>query len=121
MLNVNDYIIYIEKYQVVLCRSCKYCLQPNGIFRHFQTEHKAVPMPIRKMLIDYTKGLELVAPAQVSIPNIMIPEIEGLNVMKGCVCKSCFYLCGTEHSMRGHCRITHGCSLIEGMSQQIVY
>jgi len=103
MLNTNDYFTYLEYERLLVCCSCRYCLQPHGIERHLRTEHKGIPLAVRKKLVNYTKALSLVDPVDIGIPNDPILAFECLDVTKGFMCLHCEALCGTEVSMIKYC------------------
>src|SRR5215510_9147131 len=77
-MNPNEYLIYVSEYKVLICRSCEYCLQPGGLYRHFQSEHKEVPINIRKALVEYADSLNVVKPMDVRYPIQQINVIPGL-------------------------------------------
>jgi hypothetical protein len=107
MVNVDDYFVYLWAWKVLVCRSCKYGLQKNGVKRHLLETHQAIPLIIRKALITYAQSLSLLPSAEVSIPSITesIPAFECLKLVEtGYRCTQCNALYGTEDSMIVHCR-----------------
>lgn len=81
-LNVNEYMIYLQQYRMLICRSCEQAIRPNNdIERHLRNKHRAIPHRVHKVLIEYAKDLELVNPDNISIPDGNGPPIEGLKVI----------------------------------------
>ena len=108
MLNLNDYLFYLENQRLIVCKSCRYCLQPDGVERHLRTEHEAVPLVVRKELVKYVDGLELVSFVELVSPTDVIQAFECLKVTNGFMCLICDGLYGTEESMRVYCRAMYG-------------
>src|SRR5438046_10352690 len=44
MTNESEYLLYLLEQQALICRSCQYCLQPDGVRRHLQRKHQAIPL-----------------------------------------------------------------------------
>ena len=72
MLNLNDYLFYLENQWLLVGKSCRYCLQPDGVERHLRIEHKAVPLVVRKEFVKYVDGLELVSSVELISPTDII-------------------------------------------------
>ena len=71
-IRVEDYILFLPEYCVLLCRSCKHAIRPkSGIQTHFQTKHQAVPIEVRKLILDYAEPLELKDPEDVDVPDFL--------------------------------------------------
>src|SRR5438876_122385 len=107
MIDVNQYLIYLQDQQVHVCRTCKYCLQPNGTYAHLQSKHSEIPLKTRKKLVEYAKGLTLQSPSRVPIPTSLIASFECLKVTPGFQCLICGALWGTKDSMKEHCKDAH--------------
>src|SRR4030095_530193 len=114
MSNASDYFTYLERERVLVCHSCRYCLQPDGIERYLRTEHKVIPLTIRKELVNYSKRLALLDAMQVVIPSDIIPAFECLEIKNGFSCMICDGLYGTIESMRVHYGNKHGKAIKEG-------
>ena len=106
---MDAYIIHDEVHQTLICRLHHYALSPDHITRHFRDLHKAIPLETRQKLIEYTKGLNLVDPKNVSVPQDMVP-INGLTIHTGVKCdyEGCTKLLnGSIKSMEKHCQKEH--------------
>ena len=74
MIDISKYLLYLQEQQALICRSCKYCLQPNGIENHLQRKHSAIPLKVRKELVSYAESLILRNPSEVVTPvTVMTP------------------------------------------------
>jgi hypothetical protein len=107
MEDIISYIIYEEDLQVLICRSCRYALNPNGVKRHFQRYHKGVSLRLRKKIVEWCGTLHSKRPEEVAIPVEGANAIEGLKVIDGFMCQTCNSLCGTLSSMVKHCQDSH--------------
>ena len=107
MIDVNQYLIYLQDQQVHVCRTCQYCLQSNEIYTHLRSKHSEIPLKTRKKLVEYAKGLTLQRPSRVPIPTSFIASFECLKVTAGFQCLICGALCGIKDSMKKHCKDTH--------------
>src|SRR5436190_19082773 len=94
MSNTCDYFVYLKEEQLFVCRSCRYCLQPNEIERHLRREHQSIPLLIRKELVNYVKSLAVINPTEVTIPTHPIPALDSLEIINGFCCMICKVLYG---------------------------
>ena len=95
MINSSEYLLYLREQQALICRDCKYCLQPNGVEKHLQRNHLAIPLEIRKELMSYAERLILRNPSEVVAPVAVGPAFDGLKVIQGFHCSICQGLYGT--------------------------
>jgi hypothetical protein len=51
MINTSEYLLYLQEQQALVCRSCKYCLQPNGVERYLQRNHLAISLKILSSIV----------------------------------------------------------------------
>jgi hypothetical protein len=107
MINGPAYLLYLPEQQVLVCRSCQHCLQANGVGRHLQRKHQAIPLKIQKELVSYAESLTLRNPCEVVTPVTIIPAFEGLKVTPGFCCSVCGSLYGTIGSIEEHCTKAH--------------
>jgi hypothetical protein len=115
MIDESKYLLYLPEQQLLICRTCKYCLHPDGVENHLQRKHLAIPLKIRKELVSYVRGLTLRSPSEVITPVTVVSAFEWLEVIQGFRCSVCNSLCGTPRSIQEHCR-GHTWSKPEGMS-----
>ena len=99
MLNTSDYLIYLENERLLICGSCRYCLQSEGVERHLRRAHKSIPLAVRKELVNFAKGLLLRSVGDIIVPNTPILALEYLEVMNSFMYLKCEALYGTEVSI----------------------
>ncbi len=98
MIDASEYFLYLQEQQVLICQSCQYCLQPNGVKKHLQRKHSA---DVRKKLMSYAECLILRDPSKVVVPVTFVSAFECLKVTQGFCCSICNSLCGT---IKEHCK-----------------
>jgi len=105
---MEDYIIHNHQYGIIICRQHKYAVPKNWIRRHFQEQHKDVPLETRQNIEAYVADLNLLPPSEVPLPESTIP-VEGLALYNGykCLYDECDELKGTVKSMVKHCKYEH--------------
>jgi hypothetical protein len=106
---MDQYVIYNREYQVLICRQHKYAIPPDRMFRHLQDFHMAIPLATRQVISDYSTSVNLVTPENITMPNEPVQCIDGLSIVNGFECQhdGCAELCGTERSIKEHCRRIH--------------
>jgi uncharacterized C2H2 Zn-finger protein len=107
MDDIHSYVVYSSELHALICRSCKYGLNPNGVDRHLRKWHKAIPLELRKRIVKWCDGLPAKPLSDVQIPMTEVNAIEGLKVTDGSMCLSCGSLFGTRLSMMRHCQTSH--------------
>ena len=81
--SIEKYLLYNAKWQVVICKTCKYCPVPGkSLARHLMDEHQSIALSTRKELITWAETLDLVEPDRVRVPNANTPPIEGLELVE---------------------------------------
>src|SRR5947207_9479751 len=113
MINLSKYLLYLQEQQVLICRSCKYCLYPTWVENHLRRKHSAVPLEVRKELVSYAESLILRDPSKVIVPVTIVPAFDCLKVIEGFRCSICNSLYGTPGSIKEHCK-THTWTKPEG-------
>jgi len=120
---VSKYVLYLGKYNVLICDSCKHCISSNsnGIARHFMEKHITTWFETRQALIAYCNSLQLTDPKKVKIPLIDIERIAELELERGWRCqkqlngKECDYCWVKKRLMENHCRDTHEWMMSKGV------
>ena len=107
---MDQYVIYNEKYHILICRQHGYAIPSDYVGRHFRETHKAIPLAIRRAIIEYTNSCKLSETNKVFISQYDISPIEGLTIIKGVKCEydGCSKLRGSVDSIIKHCRSAHG-------------
>jgi hypothetical protein len=92
MTNPLDYFVHLLIQQLLICKSCKYALQPYGIIKHLQRQHKAIPLSTRKTLVEYAGTLTLRDGSTAITPVDIVPAFECLEIIPGYRCLICNFL-----------------------------
>ena len=105
--HIGSFLVYLLDYQLVICKSCKFALQPSAISSHL-LRHQ-IYREKRQNLLDRVAKLHLLEPDQVSLPSEVIPAIPHLPVAAGhrCGLPSCGHLCISHKRMTQHLRERH--------------
>ena len=119
MIDASNYLIYLREQQTLICRSCEYCLQPNGIEKHLQRTHSVIPLKIRRELVSYAESLILRNPFEVITSFTVIPIFDCLKMTPGFRCLMYNSLYGTLGSIKKHCK-GHRWMKPEGMSRNSI-
>ena len=82
---MDEHIVYVEQYKVVVCRTCKYCIRPGGSYQHFRRWHKDLGLLVRKELQSYCDALDLANPKDVPV-HTDGATIDGLTLYTGRRC-----------------------------------
>ena len=115
MIDASEYVLYLQEQQALVCRDCKYCLQPNGVEKHLQRSHLAIELEVRKELVSYSESLTLRNPSEIVTPRTVVPAFDCLEITRGFRCSACNSLYGTPRSIEEHCR-SHTWAKPEGMN-----
>jgi len=119
-ININDYIKYIPEYKVLVCIQHGYCMNPgNGTQTHFRDHHRAIPIGIRKQIIEFSKSVVLSAPDRISMPIWDGKPIDGLKVIENgfrCTFENCEgFVAAAISMMEEHCRKRHDWNKTNGI------
>ncbi|KAK9351547.1 hypothetical protein V1523DRAFT_398221 [Lipomyces doorenjongii] len=100
---------YLPSFQVVVCTSCRYAIQPNAISRHLKEIHH-IYRSRRRPFIEYVSSLPLKEPQDVILPKAHEFPVPYLPVEQGFMCESkgCPYLCVSVKRMKSHWVSEHG-------------
>lgn len=100
---------YSEAYQVLICTSCCYGVQPTAIIRHLKDIHH-LSSEKRRPFDAYKKNLRLKNPEEVQPPLPQDFPVPYLPVEKGWQCHfaCCDYLCVSKKRMETHWPAEHG-------------
>lgn len=104
----EDLLHYLPKYQVILCATCLYAIQPTAIARHLKEIHH-IHRSHRRPFMAYVSGLDLADHEKVIsiIPEVfpvpLLPVREGYQ----CGHDGCQHLCVTDKRMKAHWVAAH--------------
>ena len=118
--NLSQYVKYIPEYQVLVCIQHGHCMNPgSGIKNHFQEYHQAIPIEMRKRIIEFGNSVSLMAPNEIAIPVWDGKPIDGLKVIENgfrCIFEDCEGFVTTSPGViKKHCRNAHGCDPNKGI------
>lgn len=99
---------YLPTYRVLICKECRYAIQPAAISRHLKDLHH-IYRSDRQELIEYTKGLQLADPGNVVPPPTYDAPVPFLPTENGLACAKdgCTHLCVTIKRMKNHWATSH--------------
>jgi hypothetical protein len=100
---------YLAAYKVVVCKSCKYAIQPTGMSGHLRDIHH-LRHPQRLPFQKFVSKLNLDPPRVALKTPILHFPVPGLPVQDGLQCEAegCKHLCASEKRMKGHWYAAHG-------------
>lgn len=114
----SELLHYIPAHQVLICKECRYAIQPSAISRHLKDLHH-IYRSDRQELVEYAKGLQLADPADVVLPPPHEAPVPLLPVENGLACArdGCTHLCVTSKRMKSHWATAHKDVVGSGSSQ----
>jgi hypothetical protein len=120
---LDEYIIYNQHFQVVICQICKTGIT-DDVLLHFQRYHGDILLEIRQAIGAHVNGLNVRSVRDVEIPTGEINAIEGIKIVPGfkCIAESeCQKTCGTARSIEKHCRNAHDWNTAKGNANTLIY
>uniref|UniRef100_A0A8H7K9N3 C2H2-type domain-containing protein n=1 Tax=Bionectria ochroleuca TaxID=29856 RepID=A0A8H7K9N3_BIOOC len=105
-VHINDFLVYIAEFGVVICRQCRHAIQPSALdshlLRHRIYRHR------RRALVERLNKLDLRHPDDVPVPNRawQLPELP-TQIGLRCDADGCRYLCATDKGMQMHWASRH--------------
>jgi hypothetical protein len=117
---LDQYIIYNQDFEVLICRICKAAV--TGVHRHFARTHQEISLEDRQEIDEYVEGLILRPVEQVSIPTREIEAIEGIEIVHGFRCTAeleCREVSGSERMMESHSRNFHDWTTSKGNTHAV--
>jgi hypothetical protein len=101
----SQYLIHIPTEEILVCKACKYGLQPQGVKKHLRTKHSAIPLSIRDTLVEYATATYkmLQVPSTIAIPTSPIIGFDCLELINGHHCLECGFLSATLPGITKHC------------------
>src|SRR5579871_5953120 len=104
---ISTYLIYNARHRILICRHCRYVINPSGVKRHLRNEHLEWELCMRRQLTEYAATLDLISVKDACAIQLGPEPIEGLDVKQGLYCEECQYICVTVETMIKHCRSSH--------------
>jgi len=99
---------YLPAHRVLICRECRYAIQPSAISRHLKDLHH-IYRSDRQELVEYAKELDLPDPGDVLLPSPHEAPVPFLPSESGLACEAdgCTHLCVTGKRMKSHWATAH--------------
>ena len=107
------FLDFNSTYQLLVCRPCRYAVDPAEILYHLREKHPDLSPAARGVVQQQVARWPTVAPAQIVFPHHAVPYIPSLPYLAdGLQCIRCQpprrYLCTSHAAMKKHCRQAHG-------------
>lgn len=104
----TELLHYIPAHRVLICKKCRYAIQPNAMTRHLKDVHHIYHSG-RQSLMSYTLGLDLADPKKVVPPEPHDAPAPFIPIQKGVACsvRDCDHLCVTIKRMKRHWAVVH--------------
>jgi hypothetical protein len=99
---------YLLPHRVLICKECRYAIQPSAISRHLKELHR-IYRSDRQEFMEYAQGLDLADPRDVILPEPNEVPVPFLLTTSGLACgaSGCGHLCVTIKRMRRHWATVH--------------
>ncbi|KAI0913813.1 hypothetical protein F4823DRAFT_503905 [Ustulina deusta] len=100
-------LIHLPNYGVVICKDCRFAIQPSAFSSHLQNHH--ILRSERRQILNQLFSLRLPPPDRVGVPASDSRRIEGLPVLSGFKCDTakCNYACTSVKRMCQHWSEVH--------------
>ncbi|KAI0434483.1 hypothetical protein F5Y09DRAFT_296376 [Xylaria sp. FL1042] len=95
-------LTYLPTYGVVICKDCRFAIQPSAFSSHLQNHH--ILRSERRYILDQLFSLHLPPPDRVGVPASDSPRVPDLPVLSGFKCDiaECDYACTSVKRMCQH-------------------
>jgi hypothetical protein len=99
---------YLLPHRVLICKECRYAIQPSAISRHLKELHR-IYRSNRKEFMEYAQSLDLADPGDVVLPEPNEAPVPFLLTSSGLACRAggCGHLCVTIQRMKRHWATVH--------------
>ncbi|KAH8162146.1 hypothetical protein CIB48_g6103 [Xylaria polymorpha] len=100
-------LTHLPSYGVVICKDCRFAIQPTAFSSHLQNHH--ILRAERRRILDQLLSLRLAPPDRVGVPASDSPRIADLPVLSGFKCDAtrCAYSCTSVKRMCQHWSEVH--------------
>jgi hypothetical protein len=108
-LRPSQLLHYLSTHRVLICKECRYAIQPSAISRHLKELHR-IYRSDRQEFMEYAQSLDLVDPGDIFLPEPHEAPVPFLPTESGLACGTagCGHLCVTVKRMKRHWAIVHG-------------
>ncbi|KAH8597516.1 hypothetical protein B0O99DRAFT_592669 [Bisporella sp. PMI_857] len=107
-LRQSQLLKYLSTHRVLICKECRYAIQPSAISRHLKELHR-IYRSDRQEFMEYAQSLDLADPGDVVLPKPHEAPVPFLPTQSGfaCAARGCGHLCVTVKRMKGHWAKVH--------------
>ena len=104
---LGDLLVHLPNYGVVICKDCRFAIQPSAFSSHLQNHH--ILRSERRCILDQLSTLGLRLPERVGVPAPDSRRIAHLPVLSGfkCAAAGCSYACTSVKRMCQHWSEVH--------------
>ncbi|CAM1508893.1 Fc.00g026320.m01.CDS01 [Cosmosporella sp. VM-42] len=106
----EDLLQFHPDYSILICKSCRYAIQPSGVARHLKEIHR-IYRSRRRPYLEFASRFKLAKTEDVIQADILEFPVQALPVVEGLQClasEGCDYLCASTKRMQNHWLSTHG-------------
>ncbi len=107
-LRPSQLLQYLPIHRVLICKECRYAIQPSAISRHLKELHSIYRVD-RQEFMEYAQSLDLTNPRNVVLPEPYEAPVPFLPTASGLACgaSGCGHLCITVKRMKRHWATVH--------------
>jgi hypothetical protein len=104
----SQLLYYLLPHRVLICKECRYAIQPSAISRHLKELHR-IYRSHRQEFMEYTQNLDLADPRDAVLPEPHEAPVPVLPIESGLACgaSGCGHLCVTVKRMKRHWATVH--------------
>lgn len=115
-----DLLHYYADYRVLVCKSCRYAVQPNHIAAHLRSDQHRLSRQQSQEIADRYGSYDLANPqTELIAPESVISPIEHLPIYRdGLSCNHCHFVCRSRDWILRHQRQVH--NIKAGRGRKIV-
>jgi hypothetical protein len=114
-LQPTQLLHYLPTFRVLICKECRYAIQPSAISRHLKDIHH-IYREDRQAALRYTLTLALADPGDVIPPEPHESPVPFIPTERGLACSvgECNHLCVTIKRMKSHWATSHRDVIFDG-------
>jgi hypothetical protein len=104
-----DPFYYYPEYRVLVCKSCRYAIQPTRIVAHLRSKQHGLTESESEVIATQYQGHDLADPhTELVVPYTIVTPIEHLTIYRDSIaCAHCDFVCRAQWWMKQHQRDAH--------------
>src|SRR5258706_9968933 len=120
-LQPSQMLHYLSTHRVLICKGCRYAIQPSAISRHLKELHR-IYRSDRQEFMEYAQSLDLADPRDVVLPEPHEAPAPFLPTESGLACgaSGCGHLCVTVKRMKRHWATVHSDVAVDAAQWRLV-